>query len=430
MSFLCNVSKLPIKEGEKFKIFLLTACFNNENINTIYQKDYPFLVLDTPISAVLLDGEVVVTEEKEKLKIDKFNKHIKTNYVNVNELLASLSINTEYIHNRETGMDSSISFSFVKENVFDSLTDKEHFLKLSNHYSEIINNAFFKEDGGALNDLGFIKLFNPSFEELLNTVLFLHNLKRFGIKIFPSYCYSNNINEYLDLFEDSRRVIRQSNTKYCHKDSIGNILEDNDIYYTFFASSADRYLYSNNYKKKEMLYVHNSGFKTKNNILCLDNIDDEIKKFKNLFHSLCFQNVNLGLVDYNTYVFNAYFESEISKNNIVKNIDSLRTFYDLSLKGRLYSVAFSKSLSFSNVCLYTIKKEFYDKIINSEKFIESRLFYDKNNSFSKINLKISEVDFFFEYIKLNGINPLPYFEKKYKIDDCIEFNNIINEIKR
>ena len=93
-------------------------------------------------------------------------------------------------------------------------------------------------------------------------------------------------------------------------------------------------------------------------------------------------------------------------------------------------MAFSKSLSFSNVCLYTIKKEFYDKIINSEKFIESRLFYDKNNSFSKINLKISEVDFFFEYIKLNGINPLPYFEKKYKIDDCIEFNNIINEIKR
>lgn len=430
MSFLCNVSKLPIREGERFKVFLLTTCFKDKNVNDVYQKDYPFLVLDTPISAVLLDGEVFITEEKENFKIDKFNKHIKTNYVNVNELLASLSINTEYIHNKETGMDSSISFSFVKENVFDSLTDKEHFLKLSNHYSEIINNEFFKEDEVALNELGFIKLFNPSFEELLSTVLFLHNLKIFGIKMIPSYCYSNNINEYPDLFENFRPIISQSNKKHCYKDSVGNILEDNDIYYTFFASSADRYLYSSNDKKKEMLYIHNSGFKTKNNILCLDNIDDEIKNFKILFHNLCFQNVSLGLVDYNTYVHNAYFESEISKNNIVKNIDSLGSFYNLSLKGQLYSVAFSKSLSFSNVCLYTIKKEFYDKIINSEEFIESRLFYDKNNSFNEINLQISEVDFFFEYIKLNGLNLLPYFEKKYKIDNCIEFNNIINEIKR
>ncbi|MBM24218.1 MAG: hypothetical protein CL760_00720 [Chloroflexi bacterium] len=430
MSFLCNVSKLPIREGEKFKVFLLTTCFKDKNVNEIYQKDYPFLVLDTPISAILVNGEVVVTEEKENLKINKFNKHIKTNYVDINELLASLSINTEYIYNKETGTYSSISFSFVKESVFESLSNIENFIGLAQHYSEIINNDFFKEDYIALNDFGFIKLFNPLNEELLNTVLFLHNLKKFGIKIFPSFCYSNNINEYLDLFEDSRWVVKQSNTKYCHKDSVGNILEDNDIYYTFFATSADRHLYSSNDKKKELLHIHNTGFKTKNNILCLDEVEDDIKNFKLLFYNLCFQNVNLGLVDYNTYVHNAYFESEISKNNIVNNIDSLKTFYELSLKGELYSVAFSKSLSFSNVCLYTIKKEFYDKIINSEKFIGSRLFYDKNNSFGEINLQISEVDFFFEYIRLNGINPLPYFEKKYKIDDCIEFNNIINEIKR
>jgi hypothetical protein len=430
MSFLCNVSKLPIREGEKFKVFLLTTCFKDKNVNEIYQKDYPFLVLDTPISAVLVNGEVIVTEEKENLKIDKFNKHIKTSYVDINELLASLSINTEYIHNEETGACSSISFSFVKESVFESLSNKGNFIELAQHYSEIINNDFFKEDYVALNNLGFIKLLNPCNEELLRTVLFLHNLKRFGIKIIPSYCYSNNINEYPDLFENSRTVIRQSNKKYCHKDSVGNILEDNDIYYTFFATSADRYLYSNNDKKKEMLYIHNAGFKTKNNILCLDNIDDEIKKFKTLFYSFCFQNVNLGLVDYNTYVLNAYFESKRSKNNIVKNIDSLRAFYDLSLKGQLYSLAFSKSLSFSNVCLYTIKKEFYDKIINSEKFIEYHVFYNKHNSFGAISIQASEVDLFFEYIRLNGINPLPYFEKKYKIDNCIEFNNLINEIKR